>query len=169
MKNWYRPCGCREITDLIIHVALQDHVVKGPSDIMKGSSSLGIPTVQSLVVHCEGGYIIVLVCHIRSCNFTDRSRPKYHPTKFFRHKQRGGGDIKFLIFHDHQSARRYVFSVVNFQWIKASPNSYQKAVVKKWKMIWKIGTFIALQDDIFLLKNDSLKQNKDISNKHYLT
>ena len=36
-------------------------------------------------------------------------------------------------------------------------------------MIWKMESFIALQDDIVLQQNDSLKQNKDISNKHYLT
>ena len=32
------PLGSRDITDLIFHVTLQDHVIKEPCDFMGGSS-----------------------------------------------------------------------------------------------------------------------------------
>ena len=44
------PLGSRDITDLIFHVTLQDHVIKEPCDFMGGSSSLYIPNQPSLVV-----------------------------------------------------------------------------------------------------------------------
>ena len=45
----HRPSGSRDITDLVFHVTLQDHVIKGPCDFMDRSSSLYIPTLPSLV------------------------------------------------------------------------------------------------------------------------
>ena len=46
----YRACGSRDITYLIFHVTLQDHVIKGSCDFMEGSSSLYATTARS------GGY-----------------------------------------------------------------------------------------------------------------
>ena len=45
-----RPCSSRDITGLIFHVTLQDHMAIELCDFMKGSSSLHISTMSSLVV-----------------------------------------------------------------------------------------------------------------------
>ena len=45
----HRPSGSRDITGLVFHVTLQDHVIRGPCDFMDRSSSLYIPTLLSLV------------------------------------------------------------------------------------------------------------------------
>ena len=45
----HRPCGSRVITHLIFHVILKDHVIKGACQFLKGSSSVYIPTLPSLV------------------------------------------------------------------------------------------------------------------------
>ena len=44
----HRPGCSRDITDLIFHVTLQDHVIKELCEFMEGSSSLHIPTLPSL-------------------------------------------------------------------------------------------------------------------------
>ena len=62
-------------------MTLQDHMIKGPCDIMEGSSLLNIPTLSSLVAM---GIVVVdmtLVCHVLlqdhviiwSCDFMSRS------------------------------------------------------------------------------------------------
>ena len=48
--NGHRSCDSRDITDLIFHVTLQDHLIKRGRDFMEGSSSLYIPTLSTLVV-----------------------------------------------------------------------------------------------------------------------
>ena len=45
----HRSCVSRDITNLIIHVTLQEHIIKGPCDFVKGSSSVHISTLPSLV------------------------------------------------------------------------------------------------------------------------
>ena len=42
-------CGSGEIMDLVFHVNLQNHAIKGPFGIMEGSSSLYNPTLPSSV------------------------------------------------------------------------------------------------------------------------
>ena len=44
-----RPCGSRDITDLICHVKLQDHLIKGSYDFMEGSSLLYVTIMPSFV------------------------------------------------------------------------------------------------------------------------
>ena len=58
--NGHRPCGSRDIRELIFHMTLQDHVIKEPSDFMEGSSSLCAPILLSLVVM---GVVVAEKCH----------------------------------------------------------------------------------------------------------
>ena len=51
-----RPYCSRDITDLIFHVTLHDHAIKGLCELMEGSSSLYIPTLPSLVAR---GIVVV--------------------------------------------------------------------------------------------------------------
>ena len=46
---FFNSCCSRDIIDLIFHVTLEDHVIKGLCEVMEGSSSLYIPTLPSLV------------------------------------------------------------------------------------------------------------------------
>ena len=46
----HRLCDSRDITYLILHVTLQDNVIKGSCDSMEGSPSLYVATLPSLVV-----------------------------------------------------------------------------------------------------------------------
>ena len=50
----YRPCCRIDIRELIFHVTLREHVIKGLCEFMKGSSSLHIPTLPSLVATGSG-------------------------------------------------------------------------------------------------------------------
>ena len=68
-----RPYCSTDITGLIFHVTLQDHMIAGPCGFMEGSSSLHIPTLPSISLHgsqryCGRGYIIVLVFPVISQN-----------------------------------------------------------------------------------------------------
>ena len=47
--NGHRPCISRDITYLICHVNLQDHMIKGSCDFIEGSSSLYVTTLPGLV------------------------------------------------------------------------------------------------------------------------
>ena len=44
-----RPCGSRGVRDLIFHMTLQDHAIKGPWEFMEERSSLYILILPSLV------------------------------------------------------------------------------------------------------------------------
>ena len=46
----HRLCCRSDITYLVFHVILQDHVIKGLCKFMEGNSSMYIPTLPSLVV-----------------------------------------------------------------------------------------------------------------------
>ena len=46
----YRPCGSRDIVDLVFHVALQNHMINEPCNCIEGSSSFYISILPSLVV-----------------------------------------------------------------------------------------------------------------------
>ena len=54
----HRPYGSRDITDLTFQVTLQDHVVQGPCDFMKGSTSFYSPIVPCLI---NNGIVVVYV------------------------------------------------------------------------------------------------------------
>ena len=58
--------GSRDKTDLIFHLTLQGHLIKGSYDFMKVSSSLYVPNPVkfSRYRHCGNGYITILVCNV---------------------------------------------------------------------------------------------------------
>ena len=47
---WHWRSGSRDVTDIILHVTFQDHVIKSLCDFIEGSSSLCISILLSLVV-----------------------------------------------------------------------------------------------------------------------
>ena len=62
----HRLSYSRDITGLILHVTLQDHVIKSLYEFMEGSFSLYISTLPNLVA---AGIVLVdmiLVCHVIS-------------------------------------------------------------------------------------------------------
>ena len=63
-----RPCGSKDIADLVFHVTLQNHMINEPCDFMGGSSSLYIPILPSLVAISivDVDIFIILVCHVIS-------------------------------------------------------------------------------------------------------
>ena len=75
-------------------MTLQEHVIKGLCEFIKGNSSLYIPTLPKFGSHkhCGSGYIMILVCHVIlqdhvvmwSCDFMGRSGLKlsHYPTTF---------------------------------------------------------------------------------------
>ena len=79
--NGQRPCSSRDITYLICHVTLQDHVIKGSCDFMEGSSSLYVTTMLCLVainivvVEIFSIYNVTSRDHVfkGSCDYMDRS------------------------------------------------------------------------------------------------
>ena len=50
----YRPCCRIDIRELIFHMTLREHAIKGLCEFMKGSSSLHIPTLPSLAATGSG-------------------------------------------------------------------------------------------------------------------
>ena len=53
-----------EITHLICHVNLQDHVIKGSCDFMEGNSSLCVTVLSNLVAVNIVAVEIKHVCHV---------------------------------------------------------------------------------------------------------
>ena len=47
--NGKRPCGSRDIRYLICHMTLQNHMIKGCCDFMKGRSLLYVTALPSVV------------------------------------------------------------------------------------------------------------------------
>ena len=59
--NGDSPCGCRDIANLICHVTLQEHVIRGYCDFKRESSSLYVTTLPCLVAAV---IVVVEVQHI---------------------------------------------------------------------------------------------------------
>ena len=62
----HRLCCSRDITGLILHVTLQDHVINGLYEFMEGSFSLYISTLPNLVATGIVLVDMILVCHVIS-------------------------------------------------------------------------------------------------------
>ena len=45
----HKPCGYSDITTEIVHMTLQDHLIKGSGNFMEGNSSLYIPTLPKSI------------------------------------------------------------------------------------------------------------------------
>ena len=80
--NDIMSCGSRDMTYLIYHVTLQDHVIKGSSDFMEKSSSWSVTTLSGLVaIDVDVVVIVILIYLVASrdhifkglCNFVGGS------------------------------------------------------------------------------------------------
>ena len=115
-----RPYCSTDITGLIFHVTLQDHMIAGLCGFMEGSSSLSslyIPTLPSISLHgrqryCGRGYIIVLVFPVISQNhvtkglsvimdkrlgYHEAGSPSWSPSMGYRHYS--SDNIMILVVH----------------------------------------------------------------------
>ena len=79
----HRHCCSRDITGLMLHVTLQNHVIKGLYEFMEGSFSLYISTLPNLVA--TGTVLVDMILG-------------HTPAKFCGHRHHGSGDI-FLVCH----------------------------------------------------------------------
>ena len=64
----HRTCCSRDTRELIFHVTLEDHLIKGFHDLMEESSSLSIPTLPRLIAIgiVVVAYMKILVSHVIS-------------------------------------------------------------------------------------------------------
>ena len=63
-------CGSGDVTQLICYVNLQNHVIKGCSGVMEGSSSLNVTNLAGLVaINTMAAEIMFLIYHVPSRDY----------------------------------------------------------------------------------------------------